>query len=255
MNGYKESFQPEAELKADESTTLLYDSQHVEGKLVIDLSSHGHDGRWEDLRPGDVFPKADKHVLIFGGDKIIETPLERFAPVTLEAWILPLQQPDRCGFIIGSDVPTKFGIGMALCKSNFTAEYVAGLHVSEAVVPLRVWGHLSVVFGEQDTRLYHNGKHVSTGPATKITGGTQFVIGNLGRHNPIDPFVGQIRCLRISQGERYSDDFQPEVSFKPDAADDPHRAVLIYDGSKVERDRVLDVSGNGDDGRWLRGGD
>jgi len=77
------------------------------------------------------------------------------------------------------------------------------------------------------------------------------VIGNVGEDHDGMFFRGQIRCLRISSGERYSDDYEPESSFSPDTANAPHRGVLIYDGSKVEADRVIDLSGGGNDGKCV----
>lgn len=64
-------------------------------------------------------------------------------------------------------------------------------------------------------------------------------------------FQGQARTLQISQGEHYSADFEPEFSFASDAADDPHWATLIYDGSKVEGELVIDLSGCGNDCMWV----
>ncbi|MCC6417797.1 MAG: hypothetical protein IT429_06060 [Gemmataceae bacterium] len=65
-------------------------------------------------------------------------------------------------------------------------------------------------------------------------------------------FRGHLRCVRISKGERYKEDFVPDEAFTKDGADAPAKAVLIYDGSAVEGDRVLDRSGSGNDGRWER---
>lgn len=97
-----------------------------------------------------------------------------------------------------------------------------------------------------------NGKRIGVGPATQTpTLETHFVIGNVGEDHNRLLFRGQIRCLRISRGERYSTDFEPESSFVPDASDAPHRAVLIFDGSKVEGERVIDLTGNGNDGSWV----
>ena len=106
-----------------------------------------------------------------------------------------------------------------------------------------------LVFGEDETRLYHDGRKVGIGPATRRDGGAAFVIGNVGRGNPINYFVGKMRSVRISKGERFKGDFVPDEAFAKDAADAPVRAVLIYDGSAVEGDRVIDLSGVGNDGR------
>jgi serine/threonine protein kinase len=211
---------------------------------------------------------ADKPVIPFGaftfdGTNRIITPVEQFAPVTLEAWIRPDRYEYRCHFIIGSDVPAKYGIGLGICGVLLTGEYIPGkadpefgttpgMIRSAQMVPIKEWSHIAAVFGETETRLYFNGKLVKTGPPTAVNGGTNFVIGNVGKDNPIDYFLGQIRSVRISRGERFSEDFEPEPQFVKDAEDAPNRAILFYDGSKAERDRVIDLTGNGNDGHWQR---
>jgi hypothetical protein len=192
-------------------------------------------------------------VLVFDGSSRIVTPLERFAPVTLEAWVQPKFYPRQdCQFVIGSDIPTKHGIGLAMCEALLSAEYIAGMVHSEGAIPLDGWSHVAVVFGDNETRLYLNGHRVGAGPATKAEGGTTFVVGNVGRSNPINFWVGKVRAVRVSKGERYAGDFVPEEKFKKDADDAPVRAVLIYDGAAVEGDRVIDLSGAGNHGRWER---
>ena len=99
------------------------------------------------------------------------------------------------------------------------------------------------LFGEKETRLYFNGKLVLSIPPTKAKGGTHFVVGNVGENHPIDYFLGQIRSVRISKGERYTADFQPDEDFRRDET-----AVLIYSAKSVEGGTVHDLSGNGNDG-------
>ncbi len=69
-------------------------------------------------------------------------------------------------------------------------------------------------------------------------------MGCAGVTSPIDQFRGQIRAVRISSGERYTGDFQPPEEFPAGDVE----AVLIYDGSHVEGDRVIDRSGRGNHG-------
>ena len=195
----------------------------------------------------------DEGVFVFDGSNRIVTPLERFAPVTLEAWVRPKSYPRQdCQFVIGSDIPTKHGMGLAMCEALLSAEYIAGMVHSEGAIPLDRWSHVAVVFGEMETRLYLNGRRVGTGPATKAEGGTAFVVGNVGKNNPINYFVGKVRSVRISKGERYTDNFTPEERLGKDADNAPVKAMLIYEGSAVEGDRVIDRSGTGNDGRWER---
>jgi len=191
-------------------------------------------------------PKSEPTSLRFLGGAAIHSAVERFAPCTLEAWVRPNEYKDGCQFIIGSDVPGEFGIGIGICGENLAFEYLSGLEVSKTAVPLRSWTHVAAVFGEIDTKLFLNGQHIWTGPATKVEGGTNFVVGRVGQTNLIDEYHGYIRCLRISRGARYSDQFSPEVTFTPDDT-----TVVIYEGESVEALDVFDVSGNGNDGKWV----
>jgi tRNA A-37 threonylcarbamoyl transferase component Bud32 len=175
----------------------------------------------------------------------IETPVARFAPVTLEAWIIPSVLPPSGCFIIGSDIRGSHGIGLALSGPNLAFEYLVGFEVSNAAVPLRQLTHVAAVFGPENTRLYRSGKLVHTGAPTKAYGDTPFVIGQIGATNPDLHFVGQMRCVRISKGERYKEDFTPNESF---AADDD--SLVIYEGKRVDGDRVIDLSGKGHHGKW-----
>ena len=132
------------------------------------------------------------------------------------------------------------------------AERIEGLVKSKQVVLIREWSHIATVFAETETRLYFNGKLVVSGPPTKAVGGTHFVVGNAGENHPREYFLGQIRSVRISKGERYESDFTPDEQCIKDADDAPAKAVLIYDGSTVEGDRVIDLSGEDNHGTWER---
>jgi len=190
--------------------------------------------------------------MVFDGKSRIVTPVVSFAPCTLEAWIR-ITGDKRQQFIIGSDVPNFFGIGIGIKNNRPIVETIrGGFDIDKPITP-GVWTHVAAVFGLKETVLFLNGKKIGVGPATQPpTRKTHFVIGNVGEdHNRLF-FHGQIRCLRISQGERYSADFEPVLSFTQDAADAPYCAVLIFDGSKVEGDRVIDLSGKGNDGDLAR---
>ena len=200
-------------------------------------------------QPANESEFVDEGSFVFNGNNRIVTPIERFAPVTLEAWV----HPDRynsgnCHFVIGSDVPGEYGIGLGICPTRLSAEYIRGdVYVSQQAVPIRQWSHIAAVFGESETRLYFNGKQVGTAPATENIGGTTFLVGNVGETNHIDFFIGKIRAVRISKGERFHDHFLPDQSF---AAEGDDQAVLIYDGQSVEGDRIIDRSGHGNEGEW-----
>jgi polygalacturonase len=175
----------------------------------------------------------------------IETPVARFAPVTLEAWVVPSALPPAGCFIIGSDIRGSHGIGLALHGPNLAFEYLVGYEVSNASVPMGRQTHVAAVFGPDNTRLYRSGELIHTGAATKSYGNTPFVIGQIGSTNPDAHFAGQIRCVRISKGERYRDNFAPPESFKADAD-----SVVIYDAKRVDGRRIIDLSGKGNHGAW-----
>jgi tRNA A-37 threonylcarbamoyl transferase component Bud32 len=183
---------------------------------------------------------AQDGVLVFDGKTHIVTPVERFAPVTIEAWVRPEIYRENGGqFIVGSDLPTRWGNGLLISGAVLAAEYIPGATFSDKPVPLHEWSHLTVVFGKKETRLYLNGKKVHVGPKTQEEGGTPFVIGCAGRDRQVDYFQGKIRCVRISNGERYAGDFRPDEVFKPDLANAPNRAVLIYEGEHAQEGRVI----------------
>jgi len=193
-------------------------------------------------------------LLIFDGTSRIQTQLEQFAPVTLEAWIRPQYSGQQVQFVVGSDIVTKYGIGLAISGVLLSAEVIpnegSGMQLSDQVVQPLQWSHVAAVFGANDTKLFFNGKLVKTAQATKVLGGTRFVIGNVGENNPIGYFLGEMRCIRISNGERFKTDFAPDQAFVKDTENAPSKAVLIYDGINVQGKKVIDMSGSGNDGVW-----
>jgi serine/threonine-protein kinase len=195
---------------------------------------------------------VENDALVFDGSYRIVTPVERFAPCTLEAWIMIEDYDnDHPRFIIGSDLAPRFGNSLGIIGAGLVAEYIPtdsqqGIIFSDATVPLNKWTHVAAVFGETETRLYLNGKHVVSGPATKQLGGTRFVIGCVGDTNPIDSFIGKVRSVRISEGERYSTEFSSDESFENDTA------TLASYSHDVHEGRVLDISGNEQHGHIRR---
>jgi len=216
------------------------------GSVLALAGSHYLPRLLHSTQPRQEQPDNDTEgVFVFDGRSRIVTPLERFAPVTLEAWVRPDgYRKGEWQYVIGSDIPTKWGIGVGLCEAVLAAEYIAGNSFGEQAVPLAQWSHIAAVFGESETRLYLNGKRVETGPATKQEGGTTFVIGSVGKRNPIGFFKGRVRAVRISRGERYAENFVPQAALGKE--DD---SVLIYDGTK-EQGRVIDLSGCDNHGVW-----
>jgi len=192
-----------------------------------------------------------KDVLVFDGLNRIVTPVERFAPVTLETWVRPEKGSDPTTaptYFIGGDIYMNHGIGLGMTAGRLHAQYLTGVFISKQIVPMLRWSHVAAVFASDETRLYFNGQLVETGPPTKNIGGAPFVVGCLGEDSNTYQFVGQIRSVRISAGERYLSDFVPENSFEPDADDAAVKAVLIYDGTAVDGEKVIDLSGNANHG-------
>lgn len=170
-------------------------------------------------------------VLQFDGRTRIVTNVKRTLPVTLEAWIKPDPYRDEnCQFIIGSDVPEKYGLGLAICGSVLSVEYVRGMVNSSAVVPPNRWSHVAAVFTESETRLYLNGELIQTVPGSEPGGDTPFVIGNVGENNLINFYHGEIRSVRISEGERYSGDH-----FELDETDKAGGALFQLSASELPK--------------------
>ncbi|QDU94049.1 protein kinase domain-containing protein [Lignipirellula cremea] len=154
----------------------------------------------------------------FDGQTRIVTDVERTLPVTLEAWIKPDPYKDEnCQFIIGSDIPGNYGLGLAICGSMLSVEHISGMINSDASVVPGEWSHIAAVFTASETRLYLNGKLVATGSGSTNEDATKFVIGNVGENNLLYYYRGEIRTVRISEGERYAENFEPPKAFEKDA--------------------------------------
>ncbi|MEZ5945164.1 MAG: protein kinase [Planctomycetaceae bacterium] len=184
----------------------------------------------------------------FDGQTRIITPLHSFAPCTLEAWVAFTGDPST-QYVIGSDVPNFFGIGFGTENNRPNVETIrGGFRVGDRTLPAGEWTHLAVVFGSSETRLYISGELVSSGPPTEVPQHTTpFVIGNVGEQHQDMFFKGNIRSVRISDGERYTDTFDPKVELAPDST-----AVLVYDFEQSSGDAIDDLSGKGNHGRRER---
>ncbi|MFO0806581.1 MAG: protein kinase [Gemmataceae bacterium] len=191
-------------------------------------------------------------MLTFNGTSRIVTLVEPFLPCTLEAWVRPTGDRQE-QFIVGSDVPNFYGLGLGLNENRPCVETIrGGFRADPAILP-GTWTHLTAVFSPEETRLYINGQKVGVGPASQPPKKkTRFVIGNVGQGHDKLFFRGHVRAVRITKGERYNGDFLPDEAFTKDGADVPAKAVLIYNGATGEGDRVIDRSGAGNDGRWER---
>lgn len=160
---------------------------------------------------------VDNGELVLDGRTRIVTQVDRTLPVTLEAWINPsINHNDRCQFVIGSDVPKHFGVGIGVCGSLLSAEYVGGMLNTDSSVRPGKWTHVAAVFTSEETRIYLDGQLVGTGPGSTSGESSRFVIGNVGESNYQDFFSGRLRNARISRAEIYTDSFHPATSLTAD---------------------------------------
>lgn len=188
-------------------------------------------------RNGDLIQNGIMH---FDGHTRIVTEVERTLPVTLEAWIKPDPYTgEDCQFLIGSDVPGKYGLGISICGSQISAEYIDGMINSPASVVPGEWSHVAAVFTESATRLYLNGQLVATGPGSEEGVPSKFVVGNVGETNLLYFYRGQIRAVQISEREQYSGDrFDPPADLGSDET-----KLLVISEPRLDGDSVLTADG------------
>jgi len=213
------------------------------------LLRESHESSSADLAGQLDDPQSVSEGLFFDGKHRIITPLKRTLPLTMEAWVRPRRQQEAAYFI-GSDRIGEYGLSMGTSNSIFIAEWVRGTVASRTIVPVGRWSHVAAVFGTAETRLYVDGQLVGTGPPSAPGRDAPFVIGGIGYDSRLHQFDGEIRSVRISEGERFTDAFTPDTSFEPDAASSGRRTLLIYDERSSDGDVVRDLSGSGHDGRW-----
>jgi serine/threonine protein kinase len=236
---YDNEFLPEEVLQPDDHTVLLYDLRNVSGNEVADLSSKGNHGQKEVSPVTAEWPALQRHCLHFEGGAIIETPVIHFIPSTLEAWVLPMNS-EGVQHIIGSSSLSLMLHGFDLAPEDFS-----GIETGDPEVGSGRWTHVAGVFTDEGTYLFVNGRKVWNSSACKLNDAS-FLIGGVSTTNPTDQFRGQIRCVRISRGERFKNSFTPDHDFAADKS-----TVLIYEGKSVDGLCVTDVSGNENDSRWV----
>lgn len=201
--------------------------------------------QWANTATANIISTAHLEGMNFDGQTRIVTPLDSFAPCTLEAWVAFTGDPST-QYVIGSDLPNFFGIGFGIEANHPNVEIIrGGFRVNDRILPAGEWTHLVVVYGSSETRLYHNGKLVSVGLPTEVPSrASPFVIGNVGEQHQQMFFNGNIRSVRISDGERYDTEFEPQSKLSPDS-----KTVLLYDFEQSTGDVIEDLSGKGNHGR------
>jgi hypothetical protein len=201
--------------------------------------------------------------LTFDGKTKVATDLDRFAPCTIEAWATALRSdyvapagdnPPQYG-LIGADIPFKGGytVGVYFQPDRRTPAGLIVMTKPDATfrfpAPVRLGAvqHYCVVFGGSEVRAYLDGKLLGRERhPNQSDPGTPFILGHVGLTNdsPHHGFVGSMRSVRVSRGERYNASFDPPADFTPDAT-----ALLIFAGGPDGEGRLKDLSGNGNDGR------
>lgn len=192
-------------------------------------------------------PAEKPSAFVFKSKSFIQTPLKRFSPSTLEAWIKPVAVPKDM-FVFGS-MSTAQGIGLGLNHGVLRAQYLVGDIGASASAPPDRWSHIAAVYDEGGTHLYFDGRRVGSGPPnTPMDEAPVFMIGAIGKGLLENCFEGQIRSVRISKGSRFQGDFSPDEIFRADAKASPTAAVLIYDASLTKPGEATDLSGFGNHG-------
>lgn len=203
---------------------------------------------WSSSPNANVNPPVATPLRFDGGNRII-TKLERFAPVTLEAWIRLDYYTDRPQqWIFGSDITGRYGIGILIgpnvlgaiiIPEQLPSEGQRSPEMSDTIVIARQWTHVAGVYGKTETRLYLDGRLVMTGTPTRAEGGTQFVIGSLGKESVMDPFYGEMRDVRITRGERYKAEFSADEVLTKDS----DNVVLLMKPTETADGIIQDESG------------
>ena len=184
-----------------------------------------------------------------GTRRVVTPVMNSHIPITIEAWIVPSNVNNTENqFLVGSDVPGHYGIGMGVgAGGQPMAEVVrGGVNATRYRFPTDRWSHFAAAFGTEETRLYLNGKLVATcEPTNPPEVESPFVIGNLGIDQGNMCFEGKLRSIRITSGERFTQEFLPDQNLVDDST-----ALLIYDESSFDGDEIEDLSGNENHGKW-----
>lgn len=239
----------------------------AEGETVSIAPSNNHKSGAEDNQLSPNWPanainfempwKTPTKIFFFDGQGRIITPVERFIPTTLEAWIKPAATPDATGddrdkHFFSTDVPGKSALGLYLTYlQGSTPPYIVATQpkVPAVQVPhflaLEKWAHVAAVFGPEATVVYVNGKEVGRGKPCPNVPGNVFSIGGHGPTNPskTNNFTGRIHSARISKGTRYLGGFTPPLELVSDAA-----SVCILRADNCDGLKAIDKSGHGNHG-------
>ncbi|HQZ64394.1 MAG TPA: protein kinase [Planctomycetaceae bacterium] len=236
----EERYETAAEL-ANSLRTIRQQSTFFKGAMLslvvfVPLAIFGVTNNWFTGSPPAATSESPRiEGMYFDGQTRIVTPLSRFAPCTLEAWVRP--EHDSHGAFIGSDVKGEFGLSLATHGGNLFAELLSSTVDTDAHVTPGIWSHVAVVFDTEETVLFLNCYEVGRGEPTDIFGDAPFVIGGLSFGSRELQFRGHMKWVRISKGSRYENEFTPEATFLSD-----DRTVLLYDLRVVAGGKIVDLS-------------
>lgn len=142
-------------------------------------------------------------------------------PFTIEAWVYPTDTDGSRG-IIAKTQSSEYALFLHEGRAQFDI-HIDGDYISPASddsVPLNKWSHVAGVFDGKEARLYINGKKIKSLPAVgprTVNRLPLFIGADPDRSgNPTREFAGRIDEVRVSQGVRYTDDFEAQSRFKSD---------------------------------------
>lgn len=194
---------------------------------------------------------------LFEGRGYILSQLKEFAPVSIEAWV----QPDpaqqrvrweqdklrRMAMFVGSDIGGEFGLGIGIIDGKLHTLRVKGFYETKASVPGSVPSHVKVMYNQNLTYVFLNGKKVGECEATKPRNSSHFVMGTFGEQNNGALYRGRIRQVRIQSDREDVREFEPQLCMPVG-----DKTTLLYDALAVEGERVIDRTGHGNHGTLLR---
>ncbi|TWU49255.1 protein kinase domain-containing protein [Rubripirellula reticaptiva] len=209
-------------------------------------------GQFFDDEDHSVVQNAFEGGITFDGTRRIVTPIMNTdAPLTIEVWVAPSTNDNsESQFVVGSDVPGHYGMGLGMGANGHPMVEIirSGLDATRYRLPTNRWSHLAAVFSFDETRLYLDGKLIGTClPTAKAEVESPFVVGNLGFDHGKMCFLGKLRSVRITSGERFNEEFLPDENL---SIGDNSESLLIYDESSFGSKQIEDLSGNGNHGNW-----
>ncbi|MCO8124223.1 metallophosphoesterase [Stieleria sp. TO1_6] len=203
--------------------------------------------------PADYFRSATNHALLISDEAsavAIESDSFQLPPgaFTLETWFKPQVAEDNDA-IIAKTQTSEYAFFADHGVVRFSV-YVGGKYVSavaQDALPENEWSHLAGVFDGEQVALYINGKKIDSKPARGKRKGNSLPLflgaDPDGSGAPTRSFAGQLDEFRLSSSARYSNDFEPQKRFEPDAS-----TVLLHHFDRTVGPFLLDHSASAANG-------